>query len=65
MRDDLAAHPEDFAVAWLPAYAPELKLEGVQRLCETGHAERGPRGSPAAFRALARTNLIRLGRKPQ
>lgn len=65
VRDYLAAHPEDFQVEWLPGYAPELNPEEQCNNCvKLGMLNAVPE-SPEHLRHLARTNFIRLGRKPQ
>jgi hypothetical protein len=64
VHDYLAGHPEDFAVEWLPGYAPELNPEEQCNNCvKLGMLNAAPE-SPDELRALARTNFRRLGRKP-
>ena len=38
-----AAHPQDFAVAYLPAYAPDLNPEEQSNACVKRHGERAAR----------------------
>ena len=61
----IAAHPQDYAVAYLPAYAPELNPEEqcnafVKRAMENGLPE-----SVADLHRLARREFVRLQRRPE
>jgi transposase len=64
VRDYLAQHPNDFAVEWLPGYAPELNPEEP---CNNAVKLAMLNAIPSTvdeLRALARRNFIRLGHKP-
>jgi transposase len=61
----IAAHPQDYAVAYLPAYAPELNPEEqcnafVKRAMENALPE-----SVADLHRLARREFVRLQRRPE
>ena len=61
----IAAHPQDYAVAYLPAYAPELNPEEqcnafVKRAMENALPE-----SVADLYRLARREFVRLQRRPE
>jgi transposase len=60
----LARHANDFRVEWLPGYAPELNPEEpCNNAVKLAMANAVPT-SIDDLHALARTNFIRLGRKP-
>jgi transposase len=61
----IAAHPQDYAVAYLPAYAPELNPEEqCNALVERAMANALP-GSIDALHRLARREFGRLKRHPE
>ncbi len=60
----IAAHPQDYAVAYLPAYAPELNLEKqCNAVVKRAMANALP-GSVADLHRLARREFSRLKRRP-
>ena len=67
MQDFIAAHPEDYALEWLPPYAPDLNPE---ELCTRGNGavKRAlQNAAPASVDELhrdARRGFLRLGRRP-
>jgi len=61
----IAAHPQDYAVAYLPAYAPELNPEEqCNALVKRAMASALP-GSVADLHRLARREFGRLKRRPE
>ena len=61
----IAAHPQDYAVAHLPAYAPELTPEEqCNALVKRAMANALP-GSVADLHRLARREVCRLQRQPE
>jgi transposase len=61
----IAAHPQDYAVAHLPAYAPELNPEEqCNALVKCAMANALP-GSVADLHRLARREFCRLQRQPE
>lgn len=61
----LAAHPEDFQVEWLPAYAPELNpTEQGNSIVKRAMANALPE-SVEALLCTARREFRRLGRRPE
>jgi transposase len=61
----IAAHPQDYAVAYLPAYAPELNPEEqCNALVKCAMANALP-GSVADLHRLARREFGRLQRQPE
>jgi transposase len=61
----LAAHPQDFAVAYLPAYAPELNPEEPCHACVKRAMENPLLGSVADLHRLARREFRRLQQQPE
>jgi transposase len=61
----LAAHPQDFAVAYLPAYAPELNPEEQCNACVKRAMENALPDSVADLHRLARREFRRLQHRPQ
>jgi transposase len=60
----LAAHPQDFAVAYLPAYAPELNPEEPCNALVKRAMENALPASIDDLHRLARREFRRLQRKP-
>ena len=60
----LAAHPRDFAVAYLPAYAPELNPEEPCNACAKRATENALPDSVADLHRLARREFRRLQQRP-
>ena len=60
----LAAHPRDFAAAYLPAYAPELNPEEPCNACVKRAMENALRSSAADLHRLARREFRRLQQRP-
>ena len=61
----IAAHPQDYAVAYLPAYAPELNPEEqCNAVVKRAMANALP-GSVADLHRLARREFGRLMRRPE
>jgi transposase len=60
----LAAHPQDFAVDYLPAYAPELNPEELCNACVKRAMENALPGSVADLYRLARREFRRLQHRP-
>jgi transposase len=60
----LAAHPRDFTVAYLPAYAPELNPEEACNACVKRAMENALPGSIADLHRLARREFRRLQHQP-
>ncbi len=60
----LAAHPQDFAVAYLPAYAPELNPEEQCNACVKRAMENASPGSIDDLHRLARREFRRLQHQP-
>ena len=60
----LAAHPRDFAVAYLPAYAPELNPEEPCNACVKRAMENALPSSVADLHRLARREFRRLQQRP-
>jgi transposase len=61
----IAAHPQDFAVAYLPAYAPELNPEEQCNAFVKRAMENALPGSVADLHRLARREFARLQRRPE
>jgi transposase len=61
----LAAHPQDFAVAYLPAYAPELNPEEQCNACVKRAMENALPESVDDLHRLARREFRRLQHKPR
>jgi transposase len=61
----LAAHPQDYAVAYLPAYAPELNPEEQCNACVKRAMESALPGSVADLHRLARREFSCLQRRPE
>jgi transposase len=61
----IAAHPQDYAVAYLPAYAPELNPEEQCNACVKRAMENALPGSIADLHRLARREFGRLQRRPE
>jgi hypothetical protein len=61
----LAAHPRDFAVAHLPAHAPELDPEERCDACVKRAMATAPPGSVADLHRLARREFRRLQHRPE
>jgi len=61
----LAAHPRDFAVAYLPAYAPELNPEEPCNACVKRAMENASPNSVADLHRLARREFRRLQQRPE
>jgi len=63
--DFIAAHPRDYAVAYLPAYAPELNPEEQCNAVVKRAMENTLPGSVDDLHHLARREFIRLQRRPE
>ena len=61
----LAAHPQDFAVAYLPAYAPELNPEELCNACVKRAMENAVPESVDDLYRLARREFRRLQHQPR
>jgi transposase len=64
VQDFIAAHPDDYALEWLPAYAPDLNPE---ELCNGAVKRALHNAAPASVDELhrdARRGFLRLGRRP-
>src|SRR3954452_11953504 len=61
----IAAHPQDYAVAYLPAYAPELNLEEQCNACVKRAMENALPGSVNDLHRLVRLEFARLQRRPK
>ncbi|QRM33488.1 transposase [Microvirga sp. VF16] len=61
----IAAHARDFAVAYLPAYAPELNPEEQCNACVKRAMENALPESVADLHRLARREFVRLQRQPE
>ena len=61
----IAAHPQDYAVAYLPAYAPELNPEEQCNALVKRAMESALPGSVADLHRLARREFCRLQRRPE
>ena len=61
----LAAHPQDYAVAYLPAYAPELNPEEQCNAFVKRAMENALPRSVADLHRLARREFSRLQRRPK
>jgi hypothetical protein len=61
----LAAHPRDFAVAYLPAHAPELNPEEPCNACVKRAMENALPNSVAGLHRLARREFRRLQQRPE
>jgi hypothetical protein len=61
----LAAHPRDFVVAYLPAYAPELNPEEQCNACVKRAMANALLGSVADLHHLARREFQRLQHRPE
>jgi transposase len=61
----LAARPRDFAVAYLPAYAPDLKPEEPCNACAKRAMANALPDSVADLHRLARREFRRLQRRPE
>ena len=61
----LAAHPRDFAVAYLPAYAPELNPEEQRNACVKRAMANALPTSVADLHRLARREFRRLQHRPE
>jgi transposase len=61
----IADHPQDYAVAYLPAYAPELNPEEQCNACVKRAMESALPGSVADLHRLARREFGRLQQRPE
>jgi transposase len=61
----LAAHPRDFAVVWLPSYAPELNPEEQCNAVVKRALANALPDTLAELQALARREFRRLQRRPE
>jgi transposase len=61
----IAAHPQDYVVAYLPAYAPELNPEEQCNAFVKRAMENTLPGSVAGLHRLARREFARLQRRPE
>ena len=61
----IAAHPQDFAVAYLPAYAPELNPEEQCNAVVKRAMENALPGSVDDLHRLVRLEFVRLQRQPK
>ena len=61
----IAAHPQDYAAAYLPAYAPELNPEEQCNACVKRVMENALPGSVADLHRLVRREFSRLQRRPE
>ena len=61
----IAAHPQDYAAAFLPAYAPELNPEEQCNACVKRAMENALPGSVADLHRLVRREFSRLQRRPE
>jgi transposase len=65
LRRNLAAHPQDYEVAYLPPYAPELNPEEQCNAFVKRAMENALPGSVADLHRLARREFGRLQRRPE
>ena len=63
--DFISAHAHDYAVAYLPAYAPELNPEEQCNAFVKRAMENALPGSVADLHRLARREFARLQRRPE
>jgi transposase len=61
----IAAHAQDFAVAYLPAYAPDLNPEEQCNACVKRTMENALPGSVEDLHHLVRREFARLQRRPE
>lgn len=61
----LAAHPRDFAVAYLPAYAPDLNPEELCNACVKRAMENAVPADVAGLHQRVRREFRRLQHRPQ
>ena len=61
----IAAHAQDYAAAYLPAYAPELNPEEQCNACVKRAMESALPGSVADLHRLARREFRRLQQRPE
>jgi transposase len=61
----IAAHPQDYTVAYLPAYAPELNPEKQCNAFVKRAMENVLPGSVADLHRLARREFVRLQHRPE
>ena len=61
----IASHSQDYAVAYLPAYAPELNPEKQCNACVKRAMENALPGSVADLHRLARREFCRLQSQPE
>ena len=61
----IAAHPQDYAAAYLPAYAPELNPEEQCNACVKRAMENALPGSVADLHRLASREFGRLQQRPE
>ncbi len=59
----VAAHPNDYQLAWLPAYAPELNPEELCNGAVKWELLNAVPGSVEELQRLARRSFCRLGRR--
>ncbi|MBQ0819256.1 transposase, partial [Microvirga sp. HBU67558] len=64
-RDFISAHTQDYAVAYLPAYAPELNPEEQCNAIVKGAMANAPPDSVDELHRLARREFGRLKRHPE
>jgi transposase len=58
------AHPDDYRLEWLPAYAPELNPEELCNGAVKHDLRNALPGSVDELRRLVRGSFVRLGRRP-
>ncbi|WP_262271151.1 transposase, partial [Microvirga yunnanensis] len=61
----IAAHPQDYAAAYLPAYAPELNPEEQCNACVKRAMENALPGSVADLHRMVRREFSRLQHRPE
>jgi transposase len=64
VRAFVAAHPADYALEWLPPYAPELNPEELCNGAVKRALQNAAPGSVGELHQQARTGFLRLGRQP-
>jgi transposase len=64
VRHFVAAHPHDYALEWLPAYAPDLNPEELCNGAVKRALQNAAPGSVDALHRDARRGFLRLGRRP-
>ena len=60
----VAAHPDDYQLEWLPAYAPELNPEELCNGAVKRELLNAPASSVEELRQYTRRSFLRLARRP-